>query len=148
MNGWLILSIQGKLLLLEAALMLPSLGVALAYGEGDAQYFLASIAILLACGGAALIKQPVSRDVRAKEGLVAVSLAWVLLSAFGALPFLLSGAIPGFVDAMFETVSGFTTTGASILPQVENENSESQSPIQYPIARDQTGPRRSYPAGK
>ncbi len=121
MNGRLIFNVIGKLLTLEAGLMAPSLLVALIYGEGDAVSFLYSMGILLAFGlPAMLLLKPEERDVRTKEGLVAVGLAWVFLSAFGALPFMFSGTTVFFWDAMFETVSGFTTTGASILSAVEH----------------------------
>ena len=119
MNGKLIISVLGKLLVLEAALMLPSLGVSLMYQEGDALPFVYTILLILACGLPAMLQKSTSRDIRAKEGLVVVSLAWVLLSLFGALPFVFSGTIPRYVNAVFETVSGFTTTGASIMLDVE-----------------------------
>ena len=119
MNGKLIISVLGKLLVLEAALMLPSLAVSMIYQEGDALSFVYTILLILACGLPAMLQKPTSKDIRAKEGLVVVSSAWVLLSLFGALPFLFSGTIPYFVNAVFETVSGFTTTGASILSAVE-----------------------------
>lgn len=119
MNGRLILGILGRLMVLEAAMMLPSLGVALAYREGDAAGFVWTILILLAVGLPAMLLSPARREVCTREGLVVVSLAWVLMSMFGALPFLFSGSISSPVDALFETVSGFTTTGASILPEVE-----------------------------
>lgn len=119
MNGKLIISVLGKLLVLEAALMLPSLGVSLMYQEGDALSFVYTILLILACGLPAMLQKSTSKDIRAKEGLVVVSLAWVLLSLFGALPFVFSGTISYYVNAVFETVSGFTTTGASILLDVE-----------------------------
>jgi len=115
----LLLNLLGKLLLLEAGLLCLPLGISLLEGGPDAPAFVYTILILLAFGLPALMQRPASREVRAKEGLVAVSLAWVLLGAFGALPFLFSGVTPSYVDALFETVSGFTTTGASILDAVE-----------------------------
>ena len=66
-----------------------------------------------------VIKKPENTDLYAKEGFVIVSLSWLILSIFGALPFVISGAIPSYIDAFFETVSGFTTTGSSIVPAVE-----------------------------
>ena len=120
MNGRLIINILARLLLLEAVLLLPSLGVALYYGEGDAMAFVYTLLLVLAVSLPLMLLKPKNKDVRAKEGLVAVSLAWVLLSAFGALPFMIHGGIPRFIDAMFETVSGFTTTGASIVRVVED----------------------------
>ena len=115
----LLLNLLGKLLLLEAGLLCLPLGISLLEGGPDAPAFVYTILILLAFGLPALMQRPASREVRAKEGLVAVSLAWVLLGAFGALPFLFSGVTPSYVDALFETVSGFTTTGASVLDAVE-----------------------------
>ena len=121
MNRRLILGILGRLLLLEAGLMLLSLAVSLYYGEGDAPSFLYSIGILLAVGlPLSALSRPEKNAVRAREGLAAVGLAWILLSAFGALPFMFSGATVYYWDALFETVSGFTTTGASVLPAVEH----------------------------
>ena len=120
MNGRLILRIIGAILLVEAAAMLPSLFIALGYGEGDATAFLITLGLLL------LISVPLRlfvkaehTNLRAREGFLVVSLAWVLLSVFGALPFVFSGVIPNFIDALFESVSGFTTTGASIMTQIE-----------------------------
>ncbi len=121
MSFKLIFNVIGKLLTLEAMLMIPSLIVAMVYRQGDATSFLYSMGIILAFGlPAMLFLKPDTRDVRAKEGLVAVGLAWWLLSAFGALPFMFSGATAFYWDALFETVSGFTTTGASIFSQVEH----------------------------
>ena len=77
------------------------------------------MAALLACGAALSCRRPERTALYAKDGFAVVTLAWLAMSAFGALPFVLSGDIPGYVDAFFETVSGFTTTGASILPAVE-----------------------------
>ena len=68
----------------------------------------------------ALLSKPASVDMNAREGFASVGLAWLMLSMFGALPFWFSGAMPYYWDALFECVSGLTTTGASILPQVEN----------------------------
>ena len=121
MSFKLIFNVIGKLLTLEAVLMIPSLIVAMVYRQGDAAPFLYSMGIILAFGlPAMLLSKPATQDVRAKEGLVAVGLAWVLLSAFGALPFMFSGATAFYWDALFETVSGFTTTGASIFSEVEH----------------------------
>lgn len=115
------IQVLGKLLLLLCAMMLPSLVVALLYGEGDASAFVYTIALVLAVGlPMALLAQPESRDMNAREGFVSVGMAWLLLSCFGALPFMFSGTTVFCWDALFECVSGFTTTGASILAQVEN----------------------------
>ena len=120
MNIRLVGNLLGKLLLLEAGLMFPSFIVSLACAGTDRMAFVATIALLACVGGALnLAARPRVHDLRAREAFIVVSTGWILLSAFGALPFRLSGAIPAYVDAFFETVSGFTTTGASILPQVE-----------------------------
>ena len=115
-----VLRALGYLLLCEAALMLPSLAVSVLYGEGDAGAFVLSIVLLLAVGGPLVlfIKRSV-RELYAREGFAIVGLGWILLSLFGMLPFLFAGVIASPVDAFFETVSGFTTTGSSILPFVE-----------------------------
>lgn len=122
MNRRLILRLEGAILLLEAILMAPSLFVALYYGDGDASAFLKTIGVLCLCGLPLwLFSRPSQRNLRAREGLVSVALAWVLLSVFGALPFMFGGMIPNFFDAVFEAVSGFTTTGATIMTQVEGQ---------------------------
>jgi len=106
------------LLLIEAALLLVPTAVALIYGE-SVWPFLVTIGLLVVVAAPMAIFHPKNRRIFAKEGFVCVASAWILMSAFGALPFVFSGAIPHFVDAFFETVSGFTTTGASILTAVE-----------------------------
>lgn len=110
----------GAILRLEAGLMLIPMVVALLYDENTAMAFFAAIAIAFGLG---LLLKLISgkRDhlIFAREGLVTVAVAWIILSAIGALPFYFSGEIPSYVDAFFETVSGFTTTGASILTDVE-----------------------------
>ena len=109
----------GIILFIEAALMiLPSI-VSLFFGE-SALPFLLTISLLLIISLPLIRRKPRDTRIYAKEGFVASAGAWLLLSLFGALPFLFSGAIPSYVDAFFETVSGFTTTGASILTEVES----------------------------
>lgn len=122
MNSKLIYRLLGAILLVEAAAMLPSLLIALIYADGDAPALLLTIVLLLALGGVLrLFIRTEHTNLRAREGFLVVSLAWVLMSVFGALPFMLSGVIPNFVDALFEAVSGFTTTGATIMPVVEGQ---------------------------
>ena len=106
------------LLLIEGALMLVPTVVALIYGE-SVWPFLLTIGILVVIAAPMAIFRPKNRRIFAKEGFVCVAATWILMSAFGALPFVFSSAIPNFIDAFFETVSGFTTTGASILTAVE-----------------------------
>ena len=119
MNSKLIFKMLGVVLSLEAALMLLPLGIALAGGEDTAGAFVLTILLLAAVGAALLPIRPKSQSMYAREGFLIVSLSWVLLSLFGALPFYASGYVPSYIDALFETVSGFTTTGASILSDVE-----------------------------
>lgn len=110
----------GQLLLLEAALFLLPLLVAIIYKEDTVFDFLLSAGISAAAGGLLMIIFRKRNDViYAREGFAIVALSWIALSAAGALPFFLSREIPSYIDAFFETVSGFTTTGASILVNVE-----------------------------
>lgn len=120
MNYSMITYIIGWILNFEALFMFPSCMVALIYGEKSGWAFLAVIVFCLFIGVPRVLVQPQSRVFYAREGFITVALSWVVLSLMGALPFVFSGTIPGFVDALFETVSGFTTTGASILPEVES----------------------------
>ena len=120
MNYKMIRYILSVFLRAEAALMLLPLFVSLVYGGGEsAVWFLASIAITLAASLLLGVKKPENDTIFAKESFVSVALGWLLLSIFGAVPFFISGSIPSVIDCFFETVSGFTTTGASILTDVE-----------------------------
>lgn len=121
MNRRFVFYILGQIVKLEAAFLALPLIVAICYGEQKGIFaFLITICIALAVGFAlTLIFKTANKVIYAKEGLVIVALAWVVMSAIGALPFVLSGDIPSYADAFFETVSGFTTTGASILTNVE-----------------------------
>lgn len=110
----------GNLLLVEAACMLPSLLISLIYPDSDATAFAAAIALTTAAGFLLSRLRSSAGSLYARDGFAIVSLGWILVSAFGALPFLLSGAIPRVEDALFESISGFTTTGASILREVES----------------------------
>ena len=116
----MVLNTVGNILLAEAALMILPAIVSLIYLENCLWAFLITIGIALSLGFLLkLIFRPDNKVIYAKEGFVIVTYAWVLMSAIGALPFVISGEIPHFADAFFETVSGFTTTGASILTDVE-----------------------------
>ena len=122
MNVKLLLRVLGAILLVEAAAMVPALAIAIGYGEGDAMAFVWTILLLNAVGAPMrLFVKAEQTNLRAREGFLAVSLSWMLLSVFGALPFVFSGVIPNFVDALFESVSGFTTTGATIMTQIEGQ---------------------------
>ena len=111
----------GKILLVEAAFMLPACGISIyQHEEAAVQAFLITILLTVLMGGALVVTvRTEKKGFHAKEGLVCVGISWIVLGLFGALPFFLSGSIPHYVDALFEIVSGFTTTGASILPEVE-----------------------------
>lgn len=120
MNRKMVFYTVGQMVMAEAALLVLPLVAALYYGESVAKHLVISILIALAVGGAAtLICRTKDNVIYAKEGFAIVALSWIIVSAIGALPFYLSGEIPSYVDAFFETVSGFTTTGASILTDVE-----------------------------
>lgn len=118
MNYRMIGYLLSVVLLIEAALLGAPAVCALCYGESPLP-FLYTMGILLAVALPFFLTKPKNTRIFAKEGFVSVAASWLLLSAFGALPFVFSGAIPSYFDAFFETVSGFTTTGASILSAVE-----------------------------
>lgn len=118
MNYGMIRYVVGKMLLMEGVLLLIPAFVSLLYQESSGVYFLVVIA-LLAAVSLLLSRKPKDMTLYAKEGFVIVALAWVLWSAFGALPFVFSGCIPKYYDALFEIVSGFTTTGSTILTDIE-----------------------------
>lgn len=119
MNRRMIAYILGLLILCEAALMLLPLAVALIYGEAVVTSFVYSIILLVVMGLVLVRFKPKDKTIYSRDGLVVVSVGWIFLSLFGALPFFISGEIPNYLDAVFEAVSGFTTTGASILSNVE-----------------------------
>ena len=120
MNKKIIVYLLGWILIIEAVFMLLPCIIALIYKEASGIWFVAVMAVCGAIGLTCIHKKPENLVFFAKEGFVSVSLSWIVLSFFGALPFYLSGEIPRFEDAMFEIISGFTTTGASILTDVES----------------------------
>ena len=119
MNFRMITNILGWILIFEAGFMAVPTLTALIYSESVIWAYLITIAICLVIGFALVWKKPKDKTLYSREGFVIVSLSWIVLSIFGALPLCISGEIPSYVDALFEIVSGFTTTGASILPAVE-----------------------------
>ncbi|MBR5296143.1 MAG: TrkH family potassium uptake protein, partial [Clostridia bacterium] len=120
MNRRMVFHTVGLIVLLEAVLLVLPLTVSLIYKETSARAFLFTILIALVLGGlTVLFFKPRSRVIYAKEGFAITSLAWLSVSAIGALPFTISKQIPHYIDAFFETVSGFTTTGATILTDIE-----------------------------
>ena len=122
MNYSIVRFILGRTLLIEAALLCTPLMVAIIYQEGlaDIGAFIITIISVFAAGALMSFRKPKNTDFYAREGFMMVTLTWFFLSLFGAMPFLISGSIANPVDAFFETVSGFTTTGASILNDVES----------------------------
>lgn len=120
MNYRMVSYIIGQIVRVEGILMIPSLVVSVIYGESAFAAFLIPIVLSVAAGTLLTIKKPSNPDIFAKEGFVTVGLSWIIMSLIGALPFVIDGCIPSFVDAFFETVSGFTTTGASILTEIES----------------------------
>ena len=119
MNHASIIYIIGKILQIEALFLSLPLLVALLYREGDYHAFLIPVVLCAVTGFLLSRKKPGKMVFYAKEGFVTVALGWIVMSLMGCLPFMLNGDIPGFTDAFFETISGFTTTGSSILNDVE-----------------------------
>ena len=120
MNFRVIAKYMGNILQLEGAFMLPAILVALIYKESESILPFILTIVLCEILGFVLVKvKQNDKGIYAKEGYISVALGWIILSFFGCLPFVFSGYIPNIVDAFFETVSGFTTTGSSILTNVE-----------------------------
>lgn len=120
MNRAMIRNILGSVLEIEAVLLLIPVITALCYGENAGWYYLATAALCFLVGFLFKLRKATDTVFYLKEGCVITGLSWILMSAFGCLPLWVSGEIPRFEDALFETISGFTTTGASILPAVED----------------------------
>lgn len=118
MNYRIVCSILGRVMLIEGALLLIPAFVALGYGESCLPFLITAV-IAAAIGGALRLIKPKTNDLYPREGFVSVALSWIGMSVVGAIPFVLSGDIPNYVDALFETVSGFTTTGSTILTDIE-----------------------------
>lgn len=120
MNLQIVVYLLGWVITLESAFMtLPAL-VGLIYGEKQGIVYIATAALFAIIGVLAIIKKPKNMQFFAKEGFAIVGLSWIAMSIIGAVPFCLSGDIPNYVDALFEITSGFTTTGASILTDIES----------------------------
>ena len=122
MNYRMIGRISAKILAVEAVFMIPALLISVGYHEFAAALAFAKAMLCIALASAVLyfVGRKSYRGFYAREGLICVGLIWIIMSLLGCLPFYFSGEIPHFIDAFFEIVSGFTTTGASILPEVEN----------------------------
>lgn len=125
MNYKAVLYILGKIFIILGALMLLPLSIAIYYtlnGFPEASYisFIIPIAVLIVLGIALTLKKPKNFNIYAKEGFVICGIGWIIMSLLGALPFVISGSIPNYIDAFFETVSGFTTTGATVLTEIQS----------------------------
>ena len=120
MNYGMVLRSLGILLLSEALVMIPSLLVASILGEKEASAFIITMILLIVCGFLATRIKPKAKNIYARDGFAIVAIGWLLVSFFAALPFVISGAIPSFIDAFFEASSGLTTTGSSILKNIES----------------------------
>ena len=121
MNYKIIIRVLGFLLFVEGIAMILALFIAMIYGEYDQNAFLISAGINVLLGGLIVfLTKNVNKDIGRKEGYIIVSSVWIVFSFFGSLPYVISGAIPNFTNAFFETMSGFTTTGSSILADIES----------------------------
>ena len=109
----------GKMLGIEAIVLLIPMVVSLIYGEAGWKYFGITSLILVVVYLLFGFKKPKDTKIYGKDGFVIIACLWLLWSIFGALPFWMSGVIPSYVDALFETISGFTTTGSTILTDIE-----------------------------
>ena len=119
MNSGIVIKVLGNLLVLEGLMMIPAFFIAL-YNKGtDRMSFMITILVTITVGIILSRKKTKNQKIKIKEGLAIVTLGWVFASIFGALPFWLSGSIPSVIDAFFETVSGLTTTGATIVNDIE-----------------------------
>jgi trk system potassium uptake protein TrkH len=121
MDSGLVLKTIGRLLIIEAVFMIAPLAVSIYYNEPDFKAFLIAILITGFTGFALGFIRTPKEAVRYKEGFMIVGLGWLLISIFGAVPFLTAGTFDSFIDAFFETVSGFTTTGATVLADIEGQ---------------------------
>lgn len=121
MNHKLVFHILGILLRVEAVLMIPSMLIAFATGDGDGKVFVLAAVLTFLVGQLLTFLPRKGAKMQARDGYATVALTWIVLSLFGALPYFFSGVIPNYIDAVFETVSGFTTTGATVLTFMEGQ---------------------------
>lgn len=120
MNLKIVLRSLGMLLVCECLTLLLPLATSLIYRDGDTKSFLLTMLIIILCAIPMLLIKPTDKNIYPKQGFAIVAIGWLLISFFGALPFYISGAIPSFIDAFFESSSGFTTTGSTILTEIES----------------------------
>jgi len=119
MNQGMLRYILGKMLVIEGIILLIPTIISIVYGEKTITAFIVTIILVTLTGGIFVKNKPKDMGIHAKEGFFIVAMVWILWSVFGALPFYISGTIPSFIDSLFETISGFTTTGSSIITNVE-----------------------------
>lgn len=120
MNHKMVIYILGLMMRIAACLMLVPMTLSIFFSEEVAAFsFLPSVLFLLSLSSTLTGQMPDKKSIYAREGMVIVALSWLIFSFFGAIPFYISGSIPSFVDSFFETVSGFTTTGSTILTDIE-----------------------------
>ena len=120
MNFKIVFRVLGFLLFVEGVAMLLALAVSLVYNEHDIRAFLISAGINIFIGGLLILStRKAIKDIGKREGFIIVTSVWIVFSFFGCLPYIFSGSIPNFTNAFFETISGFTTTGSSILNDIE-----------------------------
>ncbi len=119
MNYGIVVRVLGIILLIESLLMSPAVFISKAYGGEAVFSFLITITIMLVLGIIMMNVKSENEHIRAKDGIVIVAVGWVMISLVGALPLFLTNSVPNYVDAIFETVSGFTTTGSSVIADVE-----------------------------
>ena len=129
MNYKLVFHILGLILRVEAVLMLPAAVIAGLYRDGDLGAFLLSAGVTLLAGQLLCMLPGRGTKMQARDGFAAVALSWIVLSLFGALPYVFSGVLPNYVDAVFETVSGFTTTGATVFTFIEGQPRDRKSVV-------------------
>ncbi|NLB19823.1 MAG: TrkH family potassium uptake protein [Clostridium sp.] len=120
MNYGIVVRVLGIILLIESILMSPAIFVSRANGGEAVNSFVITIAIMLVLGLLMMNVRNKNENIRAKDGIVIVAVGWVMISLMGALPLFLTQSVPHYVDALFETVSGFTTTGSSVIADVES----------------------------
>lgn len=121
MDFGIVSRVLSLLIIVEAVSMTPSLAVSVYYGEGDSSAFLMSTTVILLLGLAGYVLSPKGGSVRYREGFMIVGVGWLLVSMLGAFPFMLYGTFDSFVDAFFEAASGFSTTGATVLQDIESQ---------------------------
>ncbi|MCL1827884.1 MAG: TrkH family potassium uptake protein [Oscillospiraceae bacterium] len=119
MNSRLVIKLIGNILIIEALFMFFPLLVSLIYGRGDHTAFIFSLLITAVAGASASSVKPKDNKIRTRDAFTATALSWIIISCFGALPYYFSGCFSSVIDCVFESVSGFTTTGATILIDVE-----------------------------